>query len=164
MARPGRNESCRCGSGKKYKRCCLAQDDATARSVASLAQPSAGINWRAPEDDYLHDHLSAARYDQLADAADAVQFLIETDRVAEAETAAQALLENFPDAYDGHAKLGLIFELRGDYPRAIAQYRHVIAFARTHPKMVGPRFIPRFQELIDRLELQSQLEDPRHHQ
>ncbi len=26
--RPGRNEPCHCGSGKKYKHCCLAKDEA----------------------------------------------------------------------------------------------------------------------------------------
>jgi hypothetical protein len=28
--RPGRNEPCYCGSGKKYKQCCLAKDEAAA--------------------------------------------------------------------------------------------------------------------------------------
>ena len=40
MARPGRNEPCRCGSGKKYKHCCLAKDekkDAAARVKAAKA-------------------------------------------------------------------------------------------------------------------------------
>jgi hypothetical protein len=40
MARPGRNEPCRCGSGKKYKHCCLAKDekkDAAARAKAAKA-------------------------------------------------------------------------------------------------------------------------------
>jgi len=27
-SRPGRNERCHCGSGKKYKHCCLAKDEA----------------------------------------------------------------------------------------------------------------------------------------
>lgn len=27
-ARPGRNEPCLCGSGRKYKQCCLPKDDA----------------------------------------------------------------------------------------------------------------------------------------
>lgn len=27
-ARPGRNEPCHCGSGRKYKRCCLEKDNA----------------------------------------------------------------------------------------------------------------------------------------
>jgi hypothetical protein len=40
VARPGRNEPCRCGSGKKYKHCCLAKDekkDAAARAKAAKA-------------------------------------------------------------------------------------------------------------------------------
>jgi SEC-C motif len=32
--KPGRNEPCRCGSGKKYKRCCLPADEAAARERA----------------------------------------------------------------------------------------------------------------------------------
>lgn len=36
--RPGRNEPCHCGSGRKYKQCCLAKDeeaDRTARAEAA---------------------------------------------------------------------------------------------------------------------------------
>jgi hypothetical protein len=28
MAKPGRNDPCHCGSGNKYKKCCLAKDEA----------------------------------------------------------------------------------------------------------------------------------------
>jgi hypothetical protein len=41
VARPGRNEPCRCGSGRKYKHCCLAKDekkDAAARAKAAKAE------------------------------------------------------------------------------------------------------------------------------
>ena len=42
--RPGRNEPCRCGSGKKYKQCCLVKDEEADRAAraqqASEAQPS----------------------------------------------------------------------------------------------------------------------------
>ena len=41
--RPGRNEPCRCGSGKKYKHCCLESDDkkaAVARAQAAAETPS----------------------------------------------------------------------------------------------------------------------------
>ncbi len=35
---PGRNEPCHCGSGKKYKHCCLAKDEESERaSRAELA-------------------------------------------------------------------------------------------------------------------------------
>jgi len=43
-ARPGRNEPCRCGSGRKYKHCCLEKDDnkaakARAKAAAQPAEP-----------------------------------------------------------------------------------------------------------------------------
>jgi uncharacterized protein YchJ len=34
MAKPGRNESCWCGSGQKYKKCCLGEDVRKARRFA----------------------------------------------------------------------------------------------------------------------------------
>lgn len=37
VERPGRNEPCHCGSGNKYKRCCLAKDDATERQEHAAA-------------------------------------------------------------------------------------------------------------------------------
>ena len=30
---PGRNEPCYCGSGRKYKQCCLDKDEAAARAA-----------------------------------------------------------------------------------------------------------------------------------
>jgi hypothetical protein len=42
-ARPGRNEPCRCGSGRKYKHCCLEKDDkkaAAARAKAAAETPT----------------------------------------------------------------------------------------------------------------------------
>ena len=35
--RPGRNEPCYCGSGKKYKQCCLAKDEAAAAKARADA-------------------------------------------------------------------------------------------------------------------------------
>jgi hypothetical protein len=44
-ARPGRNDPCRCGSGRKYKHCCLDKDAAEASakraSAAAEAAPPA---------------------------------------------------------------------------------------------------------------------------
>ncbi len=36
-ARPGRNEPCHCGSGHKYKHCCLSKDEAKAAKVRAKA-------------------------------------------------------------------------------------------------------------------------------
>ena len=47
---PGRNEPCRCGSGKKYKHCCLAKDDkAAAVRRAKAAKAAAEAPPPAPD-------------------------------------------------------------------------------------------------------------------
>ena len=55
-ARPGRNEPCLCGSGRKYKQCCLSQDEALAAAArkvqAEVAEaievPADGVTASAP--------------------------------------------------------------------------------------------------------------------
>ena len=39
--RPGRNEPCYCGSGRKYKQCCLGKDEAAARQAREETNASA---------------------------------------------------------------------------------------------------------------------------
>lgn len=39
--RPGRNDRCSCGSGKKYKRCCLPKDEAAHRAAQEKAAKTA---------------------------------------------------------------------------------------------------------------------------
>ena len=50
---PGRNDPCHCGSGRKYKQCCLEKDEAAARKVrakqaADAPAPVAGAQAAAP--------------------------------------------------------------------------------------------------------------------
>ena len=42
-ARPGRNEPCHCGSGRKYKQCCLEKDDARASAARAEAASQAAV-------------------------------------------------------------------------------------------------------------------------
>ena len=42
-ARPGRNELCHCGSGRKYKHCCLEKDNTQAAAARSEASARAAI-------------------------------------------------------------------------------------------------------------------------
>jgi hypothetical protein len=53
--------------------------------------------------------------------------------------------------HDGHVRLGLVSEVRGDYRRAVEYYRKVIAFMCEHPNIYGPGFEDGYQQLIDRL-------------
>ena len=41
LMKVGRNERCLCGSGRKYKQCCLAQDDAREREEKTLGEKRA---------------------------------------------------------------------------------------------------------------------------
>ena len=51
-ARPGRNEPCHCGSGRKYKQCCLPADEALASAArkvkaeiaAAVEAPAEGVD------------------------------------------------------------------------------------------------------------------------
>ena len=45
QSRPGRNEPCHCGSGRKYKHCCLEKDE----QKASAARAKAAAAADAPE-------------------------------------------------------------------------------------------------------------------
>jgi hypothetical protein len=41
VGRPGRNEPCPCGSGRKYKQCCLEKDEAKDRAAYAKAAAEA---------------------------------------------------------------------------------------------------------------------------
>ncbi len=41
---PGRNDPCHCGSGRKYKHCCLGKDEATARAASAEAAEAPSAN------------------------------------------------------------------------------------------------------------------------
>jgi len=143
MAKIGRNDPCRCGSGKKYKRCCLAEDEAAEHQALAAAAA-------APSPDHLG--FCDECYDELAAASNAVLDLVDAGKLDAAMQAAHELLERFPDVHDGYARLGLIYEVRGDNRQAVEHYRKVIAFAREHPGLYDRAFEDGYQALIDRLE------------
>ena len=147
MAKIGRNDLCPCGSGKKYKRCCMARDEAAARekfaAAAAAAQAAAA----------QHDpHLCGDCNEQLDVAANAALALIDAGKYDEAERAAHDILARFPAVHDGYECLGQLHQAKGDNQQAAECYRKVIAFARAEPHFYDPHFIDHFQELIDRLE------------
>src|SRR3984885_16350978 len=96
MAKIGRNDLCPCGSGKKYKRCCMANDAAAARET--LAAANAGVAAAA----HQHSHFCQDCNQELDDAANAVFALIDAGKFDAAEQAAHDLLARFPSVHDGH--------------------------------------------------------------
>jgi tetratricopeptide (TPR) repeat protein len=129
MAKVGRNQPCPCGSGKKYKQCCLATDEAA--TVAASEQqrrdaPPPPIRaprslWQPVVDD------DGERLDQLSNGT---IDLIHAGKLDEAERLCQRLLDEFPDLPDGHMRFGQLFRARGEPKMAAQHLRKAAAVAR----------------------------------
>jgi tetratricopeptide (TPR) repeat protein len=118
MAPVGRNAPCPCGSGSKYKKCCLPKDEreAALKRMSSVVQNSSWIL----EDDGL-DELSNSVLD-----------LVKARRFDEALAVCRRLIEEFPDVVDGLERSGLVHAAMGNHATAAAFYRDALAFV-THP-------------------------------
>jgi tetratricopeptide (TPR) repeat protein len=152
MAKIGRNDLCPCGSGKKYKRCCMVRDEAATRETLAAANAAATTATAAGQHD---PHLCHDCNERLDAAANAVLALIDARKFDAAEQAAHEVLARFPAVHDGYECLGRLYQAKGDHHHAAECYRKVIAFARNEPHFYDPHFIDHFQDLIDRLEPQA---------
>lgn len=160
MARPGRNDPCPCGSGKKYKRCCLDGDEAAGRAALAAAPPPHPPGHLRDSVAHLATRLAAAyaahgvddAEDELTVASNTAVDLVDAGRLDEAEQAARDLLERFPDVHDGWDRLGMVYEARGDKQAAADCYRKVIDFIRAHPDDYEPGFEEIFHRLVNRLD------------
>jgi tetratricopeptide (TPR) repeat protein len=131
MTKTGRNDPCPCGSGKKYKQCCLKKDEAAeheALAATAAAKPPRPI---APKILVYPDFDDEE--DDLDSASNAVVDLVHAGKLDEAEQGARDLLVRFPDVHDGYDRLAMVYEARGDNKQAADYYRKAIAFIRERP-------------------------------
>ena len=148
MAKIGRNDPCACGSGKKYKKCCMARDEAAALAARAVQPAAAPARLPSLASTFQeHDEL-----DELTEASNAVVDMVQAGNLDAAEQAAHDLLARFPDVHDGYDRLGMVCEARGDHRQAADYYRKAINVIRNHPDAYDPAFEAVFQKLIDRLE------------
>jgi uncharacterized protein YecA (UPF0149 family) len=103
MKKYGRNEPCPCGSGKKYKKCCLLTDKAPVNS--------------------------ALVYTDLDDLSNQVTDLIDQEKYAEAEAVCVKLMEQYPEQIDGLHRYAQLFEAQGEQQKAAEYYNQVADFA-----------------------------------
>lgn len=136
MAKIGRNDPCPCGSGQKYKRCCLPRDEAaaTARAAADRAAALA----READARSAADAAINAEDDGLDDASNGVIDLIDAGRLDEAERAAHDLLERYPEVHDGLERLAMVAAARGDRARAAEYYRKAADFVHARGEGYDP--------------------------
>lgn len=159
MPRTGRNDPCPCGSGKKYKHCCLDKDraaelaPAVRQRVALQAQQANHLALRQDYQEELLESQAALKEAQALDAtSNAVVDLVHAGRLDEAEQAARELLARYPEVHDGHDRLGMVHEARGQFREAAGCYRKVIEFTRADPENYDAGFVDSFLELIVKLE------------
>ena len=172
MAKLGHNDPCHCGSGNKYKKCCLAKDEAAAKSQFGSARTHAeqtGAEARralhaASHLPGIHELKTAIaarlgmsedalqRYDELMDASNAVVDLVRSAKLDEAEVAARDLLARFPDEHDGWDCIGMVHEARGQNRQAADCYRKALDVIRRHPDDYETAFDQKFVNLIAKLD------------
>ena len=115
MAKIGRNAPCPCGSGKKYKKCCLPLHETS----------------RALQNEEMVSLITGT--DDLDRLSNSVLDLIDEGRLDEAEKVSHELLSRYPDQVDGFDRLGMVWEARGDKKKAVEYYRKAASFAENNP-------------------------------
>jgi len=125
MAKIGRNDPCHCGSGLKYKRCCLPREEATAAQAVARAREAAPSRPAGSVEILEED-------DGLDEASNRPIELIDAGRLDEAEQAAHDLLQRYPQVHDGLERLAMVYAARGDRVRAAEYYRKAADFVLSH--------------------------------
>jgi len=137
MVKIGRNDPCPCGSGQKYKRCCLPRDEAVAAAERAAATRAAALARETER--FAPAAATGVEEDGLDDASNAVIDLINAGRLDDAEHAAQDLLERYPEVHDGLERLAMVAAARGDRARAAEYYRQAADFVHAHADQYGPK-------------------------
>jgi tetratricopeptide (TPR) repeat protein len=113
MAKIGRNAPCPCGSGKKYKKCCLPrQEGSQAPTVKKMR--------------------FIPVYTELDELSNSVVDLIKQNKLDEAEAVSRKLLAEYPDQVDGFNRLAMVYEARSESKKAAEYYRKAAEFARSN--------------------------------
>src|SRR5579875_3397068 len=94
-ARPGRNDPCPCGSGRKFKQCCATRESPKAHTAAPVPAP------------------------QTESTLDKIRFLRDAGRFLEATRLAQDYVAQHGTDHEAHAALGLVHLYAGNADAAI---------------------------------------------
>lgn len=164
MQKPGRNETCPCGSGKKYKQCCLQRTSAPVNTTSTKAGSKA-FHIPSAIQAGLEHHQSgrlqqaSAIYQQILQIEpnhpDALHFLgVLSSQTGNNDMAASCLQKAIavkPDLIGAHNDLGNVFHMQGKLGEAAACYRKVLT--------LNPGYIEAHNNLGNILQKQGRLDD-----
>jgi tetratricopeptide (TPR) repeat protein len=121
-----RNTPCPCGSGRKYKKCCMEKHETAIRNPD-----------RSPDD--------------LDDLSNRANDLIREGRWDEAETVCQQLEERYPEQIDAVDRRGQLYEAKGAFPEALHWARLALARSKADPTGFDQEGILDYEEWVDDL-------------
>jgi tetratricopeptide (TPR) repeat protein len=131
MAAISRNAPCPCGSGRKYKKCCLGKSENERPAPAGVASASVETDL---------DALSNEAND-----------LIRQGQWAQAQSICERLRQAFPEELDADDRLAQLHEAQGHWPHALAYAQAALAQARRHPEKFDPELVADLAERVTRL-------------
>ncbi len=141
VTKPGRNDPCPCGSGKKYKQCCQRQTPDRQREIANASAANRSV---APTTaTLLREAMTQHQAGRLAEASALYQQILQIDstnadalhlsgliaqQTGQLDIAAEliALAIAFKPAAPMYYHLGLVQQMRGDLAAAAENYRHAL--------------------------------------
>ncbi len=125
MTKISRNAPCPCGSGSKYKKCCLPEEHAAAKQAA--------------REDPIPSTTPAGVFgdeeDDLAELSNGVLDLINAGKLEEAEKACAELKRQYPHVVDWMERTGMIHEARGEHEKAIEYYQQCLTHIEENPDL-----------------------------
>jgi len=131
MAKIGRNAPYPCGSGKKYKKCCLPAEQAKAADTANEKQRQ----------------LEAARASRPKGPPMPKDFFIEDDERFVEETC-KLLKERYPGMIGCPDRRALLCEARGEHEQAITYSERCIEIVAKHPEDYDPPALTKMDPLV----------------
>jgi len=124
-----RNEPCPCGSGKKYKKCCIGKEENTPKPKAPAPPP-------------------IERKD-LIDLSNGVVDLIEQRRWEEAERLCERLRREYPDEIDADDRLCMLYKARKEWSKALQHAEAALHQAEARPDYFDQELIDDLREDVD---------------
>lgn len=134
MMKISRNAPCRCGSGKKYKKCCLTQDEKT-----------------APEN-RIQDAPVRVATSEIDDLSNKAVDLIEIGEREQLLETCRQLREQFPEYSDADMRLSQYYKACGDFRQAKIHMQAALQTAIDHPDVSCPEMIEGFREELEYLD------------
>lgn len=134
MTHVGRNGRCPCGSGKKYKKCCLPEHDNNARIVVRAEQQRA-MERIGPRADHEHVPQDMGTLPPGVDGyaldtlSNGVLDLIKQHRLDEALVGCKRLLDEYPGVPDGLEMSAMAHDAVGNHAVAADFWQKLLVFA-----------------------------------